>query len=315
MEQKGQQSRACKPKIITVFGATGHQGGAVARALARDSQNFEVRGITRDVQQEVKIDELKEAGVTVIQCDLDNVNNIRMALNHCDGAFIVTYTDFKEPDCIEKEIQRGKNIADACVLAGVPHVLYSTQLHTTKVKGIEVRHLVAKAEIEQYMTDKKLPLSCFLVPCYYENFFDFLAPQRVQGDNFILEIPMGETPLDLVSVEDIGEVARTVFLNKAPFLDKTLSLCGDKLTIREIAAEFTRHLQPMSFRDKPITVNDYKKKGKEWAVDFGNMFEFFVRKDQRYQLQHTKEIYPQTQSLREWIQRNCAKLRNTFSKI
>lgn len=302
-------------KTITVFGATGHQGGAVARALARDTENFVVRGITRDVQQEVKIDELKNAGVTVIQCDLDNVNSIRMALNDTDGCFVVTYTDFNEPDCIQKEIKRGQNIADACELAGVAHVIYSTQLHTTRVKGIEVRHLVAKAEIEDYMKSKSLPMTSFLVPCYYENFYDFLKPRRVQGNNFVLEIPMGETPFDLVSVEDIGEVARTVFLNRNPCLDKTLSLCGDKPTIREIAAEFTRQLGPLTFKDKPITVNDYKKLGQPWSVDFGNMFEFFCRKDQRYQLQHTKEIYPGVQSLRQWVESNANKLKETFSKL
>lgn len=67
---------------------------------------------------------------------------------------------------------------------------------------------------------------------------------------------MGETPLDLIGVNDIGQVARTVFLNKANFLEKTLSLCGDKQTIRDIAAEFTKHLSPiMVFRDKPVSIN------------------------------------------------------------
>lgn len=181
--------RPAMPKTITVFGATGHQGGAVARALARDSQNFkEVRGITRNVQQEVKVENLKNDGVVVIQCDLDNSDNIRMSLNGADGAFIVTYTEFGESDCIEKEIQRGKNIVDACIKAGVPHIVYSTQLHTTDVKGIEVRHLVAKAEIEEYIKKQKkekklvdLTLTFLLIPCYYENFYDFLSPKKVSG--------------------------------------------------------------------------------------------------------------------------------------
>lgn len=305
------------PKTITVFGATGHQGGAVARALARDP-NFVVRGITRDVQQEVKIDDLKNSGVTVLQCDLDNVNNIRMALNDTDGCFVVTYTDFTEPDCIAKEKQRGRNIADACVLAGVPHVIYSTQLHTTRVKGIEVRHLVAKAEIEDYMHSKNLPLTSFLVPCYYENLFDYLKPRRKEGNDFVLEIPMGESPLDLISVEDIGEVARTVFLNQPRFLNKTLSLCGDKITIREMAKYLNQYLRPlrpeMNFRDRPVTVNDYKKFGQPWSVDFGNMFEFFVRKDQRYQLEHTLEINSHTITFRDWVAKNAQKLLDTFSR-
>ena len=179
------------PKTITVFGATGHQGGAVARTLARDSANFTVRGITRDVQQEVKVGDLKQNGVAVIQCDLDDVNSIRMSLNGADGCFVVTYTDFNEPDCIAKEKQRGKNIADACNLAGISHVVYSTQLHTTRVKGIEVRHLVAKAEIEDYFKSLNLPVTSLLVPCYYENFYDYLKPRRVQGNNFVF----GKLPL------------------------------------------------------------------------------------------------------------------------
>ena len=71
------------------------------------------------------------------------------------------------------------------------------------------------------------------------------------------EIPMGTTPLDLVSVEDIGEVARTVFLNQSRFLNKTLSLCGSKITINEMAHYLTQYLRPMQFKDKPVRKWDY----------------------------------------------------------
>lgn len=72
---------------------------------------------------------------------------------------------------------------------------------------------------------------------------------------YVTEIPMGETPLDLIGVNDIGQVARTVFLNKANFLEKTLSLCGDKQTIQDIALKFTKTLSPMVFKDKPVSTN------------------------------------------------------------
>jgi len=55
--------------------------------------------------------------------------------------------------------------------------------------------------------------------------------------------------------------------------------------------------------------------GQPWSIDFGNMFEFFVRKDQRYQLQHTKELYPGVQSLRQWIERNARSLYEAFTKL
>ena len=68
----------------------------------------------------------------------------------------------------------------------------------------------------------------------------------------IAEIPMGTTPLDLISVEDIGEVARTVFLDESRFLNKTLSLCGSKPTISEMAHYLTQYLRPLQFKDKPV---------------------------------------------------------------
>ena len=69
---------------------------------------------------------------------------------------------------------------------------------------------------------------------------------------YLSEIPMGETPLDLISVEDIGDAARKVFLDPHKYLNKTLSLCGSKITIKEMAHYLSQYLRPMHFKDKPV---------------------------------------------------------------
>lgn len=66
---------------------------------------------------------------------------------------------------------------------------------------------------------------------------------------------MGTHVWDIISVDDVGEVVRHIFNNKAQYLDKTLSVAGDKLTIKEIADILTRHLAPKKFKDKQVTYN------------------------------------------------------------
>lgn len=55
-------------KILTVFGATGNQGGSVVRAILNDpalSKEFKIRGITRDVTKPAA-KELASKGVEVV---------------------------------------------------------------------------------------------------------------------------------------------------------------------------------------------------------------------------------------------------------
>ncbi|KAL5011329.1 hypothetical protein ScPMuIL_009880 [Solemya velum] len=297
-------------KVITVFGATGNQGKAVAMALKHDG-NFAVRAVTRDVYHP-KIIELKSNGVDVFQCDLDDVESIRGPLNGAYGCFVVTYTDFADPNAMEREIQVGKNIADACVAAQIQHVVYSTQLHTARISGITARHMVAKAEIEDYLKEKNLTLTCLLVPCYYEHFLDFFKPQKVDTNTFEIVLPMGNTSLDLLHVGDMGHVVCAVLKDKNRYLSKTISMSGCKLTIKEIAAFLSRGLAPLRFGYKQVTLNQYGQLGSPWSKDFANMFDFILRVDQKYNVIATREIHPTLKSFNEWVCQNEAEIRTAL---
>jgi uncharacterized protein YbjT (DUF2867 family) len=55
-------------KVVVVFGATGVQGGSVARALLQDlvaSQQFQVRAVTRDCSQPAAAALVKEGAEVV----------------------------------------------------------------------------------------------------------------------------------------------------------------------------------------------------------------------------------------------------------
>ena len=76
-------------KTIAVIGATGAQGGSLARAaLADTSGEWSVRAITRKPDGDTAR-ELAAAGAEVVQADLDDVNSLKSAFEGAYGAFCV----------------------------------------------------------------------------------------------------------------------------------------------------------------------------------------------------------------------------------
>jgi hypothetical protein len=111
-------------KIIAITGATGAQGGSLARAILSDPQShFKVRAITRNPKSENAM-KLVEMGAEVVQADLDDVNSLRCAFEGAYGVFCLT--NFWEHFSPEKEIEQAGNMAQAAKDAGAHHVVWST---------------------------------------------------------------------------------------------------------------------------------------------------------------------------------------------
>ena len=75
-------------KIIAVTGATGQQGGAVARKLLKDG--WKVRALTRDSGKPAA-NELASLGAEVVPGDLENRSQLDVAFRGAYGAFSVQY--------------------------------------------------------------------------------------------------------------------------------------------------------------------------------------------------------------------------------
>src|SRR4030095_6354916 len=111
-------------KIIAVVGATGVQGGGLARAILADpSGGFSVRAITRDPNKD-SAKALASQGAEVVSANLDDVESLKKAFAGAHGVYGVT--NFWEHFSGEKEKAQAKNIADAAKAAGRKHVVWST---------------------------------------------------------------------------------------------------------------------------------------------------------------------------------------------
>ncbi|MEJ2703088.1 MAG: NmrA family NAD(P)-binding protein, partial [Sedimentisphaerales bacterium] len=111
-------------KIIVVVGATGSQGGGLARAILNDSNGqYCARALTRNPHSD-KAEELARLGAEIVKADLDDVESLKRAFRGAYGAYCVTnYWEHFSP---EKEIAQAGNMAEAARDAALEHVIWST---------------------------------------------------------------------------------------------------------------------------------------------------------------------------------------------
>jgi uncharacterized protein YbjT (DUF2867 family) len=88
-------------QIIAIAGATGSQGGGLARAILADPKSeFTVRALARNVNSD-KARALAKLGAEVVQANVDDVDSLRRAFTGAYGVFCVTF--FWEHFSPEKE--------------------------------------------------------------------------------------------------------------------------------------------------------------------------------------------------------------------
>ena len=71
-------------KIITIFGATGAQGGGLAKTILADKDSeFSVRAVTRNPSSD-KAKALADLGAEVVQADLPHPESVEKAMEGVD---------------------------------------------------------------------------------------------------------------------------------------------------------------------------------------------------------------------------------------
>ena len=291
-------------KTILVTGATGAQGGSVARHLLQNGQ-FAVRCLTRNPDSD-KATALKQAGAEVVQGDLEDVSSLRAALEGCYGVFGVT--NFWEH--FDKEQQQGKNLVDAVHTAGVEHFVFSTLPHAREISHgeLDVPHFDIKAQLEAYARSLNLPVTFVHVAFYYDNFLTFFPPQKQEDGAFAFGFPQGDTPLAAVAVEDCGGVIAPIFANPDEFKGRIVGIVGDDQPPAAYAEIMTRVLgQPVVYNSIPREV--FASFGFPGADDLANMFDFNRRfiPNRQEDLTASRRLHPQMQSFEAWLRARADK--------
>ncbi|KAI7152264.1 hypothetical protein KC349_g9043 [Hortaea werneckii] len=145
-------------KLLTIFGATGNQGGSIIDVVLASpelSNKYALRGITRDPSSS-KSQALASQGVEMVQADLNDVGSLQRAMEGAYGAFGVT--DFWAVMSKEIEFQQGRNLFEAAKAAGVTHYVWSSLPWAERLMGgvlMHVDHFDSKAMVEEYVEANK----------------------------------------------------------------------------------------------------------------------------------------------------------------
>jgi uncharacterized protein YbjT (DUF2867 family) len=268
-------------KVIAVVGATGAQGGGLARAILADANGgFAVRAITRDPGKD-SAKALAASGAEVVRADIDDIDSLKKAFTGAHGAFCVT--NFWEHLSAEKEKAQAKNLAEAAKAAGVQHAIWSTLEDTrafmppgdTRMPMLQdkyrVPHFDAKAEADAYF--KGLPVTYLITSFYWDNLYAFgVGPKKGDDGVYRWAFPMGAKRLAGIAADDIGAVAYGIFKAGRQYIGKTVGITGENLTITEMSDKLSKALG-IRVEYTPVDADAYRGFGFPGADELGNMFQ------------------------------------------
>jgi uncharacterized protein YbjT (DUF2867 family) len=308
-------------KIIAVVGATGVQGGGLARAILADpSGGFSVRAITRDPNKD-NAKALAAKGAEVVSANLDDVESLKKAFAGAHGVFGVT--NFWEHFSGEKEKAQAKNIAEAAKAAGVKHVIWSTLEDTRKLMSADdkrmpmlqekyrVPHFDAKAEADAFF--QGVPTTFLRTSFYWDNLFMFgLAPKKNEQGQYAWAFPMGTAKLGGIAAEDIGKTAYGIFKAGDKYVGQTVGIYGEALTIAEMGEKLSKGLGMPSIYYHAAEADEYRGYGFPGADEMGNMFQVYRDFEKQVlgarSVETARALNPALQNFDQFIAKNKAKI-------
>lgn len=211
-------------QLILVTGATGTQGGAVARELL--GRGYSVRGLTRNPQKSRAM-ALSSLGAEMVAGSFDDPGSLAAAMAGTHGVFAVT--DWWEHG-VETEIAHGRALIDAARAAGVKHFVYTSVAGADEHTGIP--HFDSKYVIEQFLAESGLAWSVVRPVSFMDNW-------RGRRDEFLAGrfIDPGKPAQrhQWIAASDIGFFVAEAFDNPGPWAKRAVDIAGDEMTLAEFA--------------------------------------------------------------------------------
>ncbi|CAN7575160.1 NmrA/HSCARG family protein [Agrobacterium tumefaciens] len=278
---------------ILVFGATGKQGGSVAKALLK--AGWPIRALVLDSTKAESL-QLRNAGVEIVQGSFEETNVIRTAMKDAYGVFSVLPANLAAED----EVRHGISIADIAAETGVSHFVYSSGASVgNELTGVP--RFDAKPRIEANIRQLDMTTTIIRPMIFMEM---LVRPGFGLDEGRLVSLIRPDHSIQLTAVEDIGRFVAAVFADKSRFGGATLKIASDRLNGRELEVAFSeaagRSITYERFPDDVLAAN----------ADLAHMAKSLVDGPlaELVDLKVMREINPDLLPFRSWLAGNGRKL-------
>lgn len=226
-----------------VTGASGGQGGAVARQLL--AAGHKVNALVRSPE---KVQDIIRLGAKVVTGDYDNTAALAEAVQDCVGAFLNTMPTRPSED----ELRHVSNILTAAKDAGVSRIVYSSaaraedheSFSTWDPNGLQAGYWRTKTKIQEMVQHAGIESWTILQPAWIMT--NWISPvskwywAELAAEKILVTAFGPETKVHLTDPADIGRFAvEALTSTSGVMVGKVIKVAGDELTIGEIAEAMT----------------------------------------------------------------------------
>ncbi|MER8430427.1 NmrA/HSCARG family protein [Mesorhizobium caraganae] len=275
-------------KTILVTGATGQQGGAVARALL--SKGHRVKALTRKPDSEAAR-HLAAAGAEVVAGDLADTASVVRATGDVDTMFLMGNS---YEAGMEEETRQGILAADAAKAAGVGHLIYSSVASADKKTGIP--HFDSKYLVEKHVVGLGIPYTISAPAAFMENVVAPWSISALSQGTYAFAVPP-KRALQLVALADIGAFVAALAERREQVFGKRFDFAGDELSGEEQAKILSQAIgRPISYQEIPIAM------ARQQSEDAALMFEWFDRVGYDVDIEALRKEFPEVRwhSFADW---------------
>lgn len=263
---------------VLITGATGTQGGGVARLLLADGHH--VRALTRNASSPAA-DALRKLGAEVVAGNFDDPSSLVAAARGVDTAFAMSTPYVAGPDAERTE---ALTLIEALKTAKVGRIVYTSVSDADRKTGIP--HFESKVPAEEAVKASGAAWSIVAPVFFMENLTGPWWLPALQSGTWSMPLPT-DRKLQMIAAADLAKFTALVIEQPGAFNGRRINLASDEVSPNEVNGIIGR------VTGRALTVQGIPPAAlREQNPDFAAMFEWFDKVGYSVDIAGLKRDYP-----------------------